>query len=602
MDVKESSQGGLSRDPTTGTDVCAEASPCSGKLGAQAPAGPTGQIGDGLHSDVSVEQYVAQCLERGEAPIKREYARLVCSQVPYHLHVGGAETDVPAVVGVRVDTSSSKGRIEKNRQHAMRDAERRLCSKVAQGLVCQYGDACKFTHDVDAYLRDKPDDLVGRCPWSSQDGEKAAVCPYGVCCRFYGAHDGNAVVAADGTDGVDTINIDAVDATRTVGDGRFWIDDGTVPRGRMLVVDVGRRVLRPLNDLERDVRMALRKKMYDFGRVEVALRDLEIKDSKKVANKCRRSNGSGKRKAGGGDPGDDDGEDGDGAVKVREGCVEDGAGRKGRDYAKKVFDARGKTYLAPLTTVGNLPFRRLCKRFGADITCGEMAMGQNLMQGQPNEWALLKRHPEEDFFGVQVCGAHADTMAYCAQLIEENCEVDFVDINCGCPIDMVVDKGAGSAVLTKPKKLEEIVRGMTSMLTCPVTVKMRRGFDDRRDLAHKLIPRLASWGASAVVLHGRTRKQRYSRPADWDYIRMAASLSDESCQVIGNGDVFGWQDHVNALESGDVATTYVARGALIKPWIFTEIKERRDWDISAGERLDIVRQYVRNGLEVRWLI
>jgi len=69
--------------------------------------------------------------------------------------------------------------------------------------------------------------------------------------------------------------------------------------------------------------------------------------------------------------------------------------------------------------------------------------------------------------------------------------------------------------------------------------------------------------------------------------------------VIGNGDVYGWQDHVKALESGDVVTTYVARGALVKPWIFTEIKERRDWDINAGERLDIVRQFVRNGLEVR---
>ena len=77
-------------------------------------------------------------------------------------------------------------------------------------------------------------------------------------------------------------------------------------------------------------------------------------------------------------------------------------------------------------------------------------------------------------------------------------------------------------------------------------------------------------------------------------------MSDDSCQVIGNGDVFGWQDHAKALESGNVATTYVARGALVKPWIFTEIKERRDWDISAGERLDIVRQYVRHGLEVRW--
>ncbi len=106
-------------------------------------------------------------------------------------------------------------------------------------------------------------------------------------------------------------------------------------------------------------------------------------------------------------------------------------------------------------------------------------------------------------------------------------------------------------------------------------------------------------------MHGRTREQRYSKPADWNYIkycaREAASKSPH-LQVVGNGDVFSWQDHVNALQSedgepSDVVTTYVARGALVKPWIFTEIKQKRDWDISAPERLDIVKKFVKNGLE-----
>lgn len=601
-------------------------------VGDTVPCSPPCKGADKLRSDVPLEQYIAECREASEAPIKRKYARLVSSRVPYSLHVageGGAHVEDGAVaraktaektkgtdhdgnsesivdaltapadrvepVGV-VDTQhGSKGRVERNRQQALQQQSQRLCSNVCRGKACPYGDTCKYMHDVDAYLREKPEDLPGACPWlgtgvpsdgSGAGDEQGDSCPYGYGCRFYGAHRG---FHSSGGGGADTVPNTL--GTRADDDGRFWMDDGTIPSGEMVVVDVGRRVLRPMNEMGMDLRVALRKRAYDFSKVEEALVTLGISNKKKPGNKSKQNTGrsENKRKA-------EEGAEG-GVERAPEGGIEDVAGRKARDHPRKVFDARGKTYLAPLTTVGNLPFRRLCKRFGADITCGEMAMGQNLIQGQHGEWALLKRHPEEDFFGVQVCGAHADTMAYCAQLIEENCDVDFVDINCGCPIDVVVKKGAGSAVLTKPKKLEEIVRGMTSILTCPVTIKMRKGFDDGHDLAHKLIPRLGAWGVSAAVLHGRSRKQRYSRPADWDYIQKTARENDGPCQVIGNGDVYGWQDHVKAVESGDVATTYVARGALIKPWIFTEIKEQRDWDISAGERLDVVRQFVRNGLE-----
>lgn len=166
-------------------------------------------------------------------------------------------------------------------------------------------------------------------------------------------------------------------------------------------------------------------------------------------------------------------------------------------------------------------------------------------------------------------------------------------------------KGAGSACLTRPKRMEEIVRSVSTVLDCPLTVKMRKGYNVGADIAHELIPKLGEWGASAVTLHGRTREQRYSRLADWEYIHTCANVAKTeypSMSVIGNGDVLSWQQHVAAVEHDDgqpsnVATTYVARGALIKPWIFTEIKERRDWDISASERLDIMKKFVRNGLE-----
>jgi tRNA-dihydrouridine synthase 3 len=204
----------------------------------------------------------------------------------------------------------------------------------------------------------------------------------------------------------------------------------------------------------------------------------------------------------------------------------------------------GKLFLAPLTTVGNLPFRRLCKSLGADVTCGEMALATNLLQGQPSEWALLKKHPSEDCFGVQLCGGYPDAMARCAQLIEETCTVDFVDLNFGCPIDVVCSKGAGSACLLKPQRMEQIVRTMSTQLSCPLTFKMRKGYNDGQDIAHTLVPKAASWGASAITLHGRTREQRYSKMADWPYIKKCVdAAAGTGIQMVGNGDVFSFEDH-----------------------------------------------------------
>ncbi|DBA73292.1 TPA: hypothetical protein ACH3X1_011348 [Trebouxia sp. C0004] len=264
---------------------------------------------------------------------------------------------------------------------------------------------------------------------------------------------------------------------------------------------------------------------------------------------------------------------------------------------KKTIDFKGKLYLAPLTTVGNLPFRRICKGLGADITCGEMALATNLLQGQGSEWALLKRHPCEDMFGVQVCGGYADALTRTAQLIEENCDVNFVDVNMGCPIDLICSKGAGSSLLQKPRAIGQIVQGMSAVLSCPLTIKVRKGFNDNQDVTHTFLPEVRSWGACAVTLHGRSRQQRYSRAADWEYVTNCARQVPE-LPLIGNGDVFSWTDyqaHINA--DSPVATAMIARGALMKPWIFQEIKEQRHMDISASERLDLLKHFCSNGLE-----
>jgi tRNA-dihydrouridine synthase 3 len=271
---------------------------------------------------------------------------------------------------------------------------------------------------------------------------------------------------------------------------------------------------------------------------------------------------------------------------------------------RKIVDFSNKVYVAPLTTVGNLPFRRVMKRLGADITCGEMALAANLLSGQPSEWALLKRHPDEDIFGVQIAASYPDMWTRVSEMVENEMTVDFMDMNLGCPLDMVCSKGAGSALMMREKRLKQSLAGITGALSCPVTIKMRTGWDMANPFAHELVPKIQSWGydgIGVIMIHGRSRLQRYSKDSDWPYISRAATSQDPSkplIPIIGNGDIFSYTDYEEKIALEGVSScAMIGRGALIKPWLPTEIKERRHWDISASERLDILKDFVKFGLE-----
>ncbi|KAJ1658611.1 tRNA-dihydrouridine synthase 3, partial [Coemansia sp. RSA 25] len=288
----------------------------------------------------------------------------------------------------------------------------------------------------------------------------------------------------------------------------------------------------------------------------------------------------------------------DDAVKMHGASDGDGAREEKRQRTRRgQIDYRGKTYLAPLTTVGNLPFRRVCKGFGVDITCSEMAMAANLLQGQQSEWALVKRHKSEAIFGVQLAGNNASTLGRAAELLSRECEVDFIDMNMGCPIDLVANNGGGSSLLAFPKKIGRIVRTMHHVTDCDVTVKIRTGVLKSKNVAHELIPQLEQWGAALVTLHGRSRQQRYTKLADWAYIgecRQAAAR----VPLFGGGDVMSWEEYWEHMEAAKQSDgIMVGRGALVKPWVFKEIEERRVWDISATERLDILKEFASFGLE-----
>ena len=180
----------------------------------------------------------------------------------------------------------------------------------------------------------------------------------------------------------------------------------------------------------------------------------------------------------------------------------------------------------------------------------------------------------------------------------EKQQFDFLDFNSACPIEVVYGRGCGAALLEKPKKLGEILLNLSKAVSRPITVKLRTGRDEKTPTIHSnVIPFLHTWGVSAAIIHGRSRQQRYSKLADWDYIGKCSTIAKENNVDIigicffyikysslfslffiikGNGDILSFEDYELALTKG-VATTYIARGALIKPWIFTEIKERRHW-------------------------
>lgn len=246
-------------------------------------------------------------------------------------------------------------------------------------------------------------------------------------------------------------------------------------------------------------------------------------------------------------------------------------------------------------------------KLGCEVTVGEMALASTLLEGGPAELALLRRHASEKCFGVQVAGGDIEVMSKIAQFVDENVDCDFVDINCGCPLDELHKRGAGSRLMARTKAMEGVVRCMSSTLrTKALTLKMRTAdHEDKKSpefggrYAHKLVPQLEEWGVSAITLHGRTARQRYTKLADWDYVNECSKRRDPERRtpLVGCGDVLSWEEEEEHRKSHGVDAVMIGRGALMKPWLFTEIAEKRHWDISASERFDLTRDFVNFGLD-----
>ena len=487
---------------------------------------------------------------------------------------------------------------------------------------CRFEESCKFEHDLRKYLKEwKRGDLStldGVCPIWKRKGK----CDVGWKCRFVGSHS----TERENDDGRKELVL--IEEARNANDA-----------GPLGVSDIG-----TINEVSTQAKSDLMKRKFKTSKADDYTKWIDT-NGKEIEEHTRRE------------------------AKIRRGEVEEegkGAIEENRarfteppflpSEKRRIYFGPETPVLAPLTTQGNLPFRRLCVNLGAQVTYSEMAMSLPLLQGQKSEWALMRAHEVEatppkyhpgghvvrDYanakdskFGAQIAANKPWQALKAADVLTQLCpQLRVIDLNCGCPIDLVYRTGAGSALLDSPGKLEKIVRGMNVVSgEIPITVKIRMGTRDNKPTALKLVDRLVyggeealktdegSCGAAAITLHGRSRQQRYTKSADWNYISECATLIDHynkegderadtvreadnrsqpangKVYFLGNGDCYSHEDYNTHLNEAKVDSVMIARGALIKPWIFEEIEKGQYIDKAASERLALVEQYVRYGLE-----
>ena len=214
--------------------------------------------------------------------------------------------------------------------------------------------------------------------------------------------------------------------------------------------------------------------------------------------------------------------------------------------------------LAPMAGVTDLPFRLLCKEQGAGLLCMEMVSAKAIYYNNKNTEALMEIDERELPVSLQLFGSDADIMSEMAKRIEEK-PFAILDINMGCPVPKVAGNGEGSALMKNPALVREIVSKVVKSIEKPVTVKIRKGFDEEHVNAVEIAKIIEDCGAAAVAVHGRTREQYYSGKADWDIIRQVKEAV--SIPVIGNGDVTGPESAKKMIEETGVDGIMIGRAA-----------------------------------------
>lgn len=251
-------------------------------------------------------------------------------------------------------------------------------------------------------------------------------------------------------------------------------------------------------------------------------------------------------------------------------------------YLKKLkignVELENNLILAPMAGITNLPFRIICKKYNPGMVCTEMASSKAMFYNDNKTKRLLNTEGEKRPISFQIFGSDEEAMGYAAKNISEF--ADIIDINMGCPAPKVVKNGDGSKLLLDLKKARKIMQSVVENSSVPVTIKIRKGWDNDHIVAVDVAKIAQEVGISAITIHGRTRSEFYTGNADWEIIKQVKQNVD--IPVIGNGDVIDEETALKMFQTTGVDGIMIGRGALGNPWIFREI----EYFLKTGKKLE----------------
>ncbi|GAB1375118.1 tRNA dihydrouridine synthase DusB [Bacteroidales bacterium] len=260
-------------------------------------------------------------------------------------------------------------------------------------------------------------------------------------------------------------------------------------------------------------------------------------------------------------------------------------------------------FLAPMEDVTDASFRYICKEFGADVMYTEFVSSDGLIRDARKSLEKLKTFPYERPIGIQIYGHIPEAMVEAAKMAEE-AQPSFIDINFGCPVNKIANRGAGSGMMRYPDKMVDITRRVVEAVKLPVTVKTRLGWDDNSKIIVDLAEELQDTGIEALTVHGRTRAQLYKGEADWTLIGDIKRNPRMRIPIIGNGDITTDIQAKEAFERFGVDGIMIGRATYGRPWIFREIRHFLDTGehmppLTVAEKVDLAKRHLLKSVEVK---